>query len=289
MNEFKSYHPIVNFTYFVLVIIFSCIFMHPVCLLISFVSGFTYSLMTGGKKALKFNLIFALPMMVVTAVMNPVFNHQGVTILSYFPSGNPLTLESVIYGIAAAVMLICVILHFSSYNKIMSSDKFIYLFGRIMPSLSLILSMILRFVPAFKKQFLNIVRGQQCIGKGISSGSLLHRLKNCIRIFGIMLTSSLENSVNTADSMKSRGYGLPGRTAYSNFKFCKRDAFALGVMLFSSCYLIAASAFNVFEFVYFPSLKYSGITLYTLSVFAVYLLLCMVPVIIEIREVLKWK
>ena len=43
MNEFKTYHPIVNFTYFAFVIVFSCFFMHPACLVISLVSGFLYS------------------------------------------------------------------------------------------------------------------------------------------------------------------------------------------------------------------------------------------------------
>ena len=51
MNEFKTYHPIVNFVYFVFVIGFSCFFMHPVCLVISLVSGFSYSVMLKGRKA----------------------------------------------------------------------------------------------------------------------------------------------------------------------------------------------------------------------------------------------
>ena len=46
-----------------------------------------------------------------------------------------------------------------------------------------------------------------------ASGSLLQRLKNAITILSIMVTWALENAIETADSMKSRGYGLPGRTA----------------------------------------------------------------------------
>ena len=37
----------------------------------------------------------------------------------------------------------------------------------------------------------------------------------------------LENAIDTSDSMKSRGYGLTGRTAYSNSVFDKRDVTAL--------------------------------------------------------------
>ena len=129
MNEFKTYHPIVNFTYFVFVIGFSCVFFHPVCLCISLVSGFAYSVMLKGKRTIKTNLIYMLPMIVTMALINPAFNHEGMTIIEYLPSGNPLTLESVIYGICAAVMIVSVICHFSCYNEVMTSDKFIYLFG----------------------------------------------------------------------------------------------------------------------------------------------------------------
>ena len=113
MNEFKTYHPIVNFTYFVFVIGFSCFFMHPVCLCISLASGFTYSVMLKGKKAVKTNLIYMLPMLLMMALINPAFNHEGVTIIEYLPSGNPLTLESIVYGLCAAVMIVSVICHFS--------------------------------------------------------------------------------------------------------------------------------------------------------------------------------
>ena len=129
MNEFKTYHPIVNFTYFILVIGFSCVFMHPICLVISLVCGFTYSVMLKGKKAVKTNLVYMLPTLLIAALINPAFNHEGVTIIKYLPSGNPLTLESIAYGLAAAVMIVSVICWFSCYNEVMTSDKFIYLFG----------------------------------------------------------------------------------------------------------------------------------------------------------------
>ena len=66
---------------------------------------------------------------------NLAFNHEGATILAYLPSGNPLTLESIVYGLSAAVMMASVILWFSCYNAVMTSDKFAYLFGRVIPAL----------------------------------------------------------------------------------------------------------------------------------------------------------
>ena len=289
MHEFKTYHPIVNFTYFVFVIGFTCLFMHPVCLGISLVSGFTYSVMLKGSKAIRTNLIYMLPTLLFTSLINSAFNHEGITILAYLPSGNPLTLESIIYGLCASVMIVSVMCHFSCYNEIMTSDKFIYLFGRIIPALSLIISMVLRFIPKFSQQLKMVTDARRCMGRDVLSGGIIKRAKNGLSILSVMTTWSLENAIETADSMKARGYGIPGRTAFSIFSFGKRDKKALVCICIFGLYIIAGSIAGKISYRVFPCVKAAEITIFGISVFAAYLLLCMYPVIIEIREVIRWK
>ena len=289
MNEFKTYHPIVNFIYFALVIGFSCLFMHPVCLFLSLVCGFTYSVTLKGVKAVKINLIYMLPMLLLTALINPLFNHAGSTIIQYFPNGNPLTLESIIYGLCAAVMLSSVICHFSCYNEVMTSDKLIYLFGKIIPAVSLVFSMTLRFVPRFMAQLKVVSDAQRCLGHDMSSGSVVKRAKNGLAILSIMATWSLENAIETADSMKSRGYGLPGRTAFSIYSFDNRDKNVLILILLLGAYTFAGNLFGGMSFQYFPSLIGADLTAFHTSVFLSYFLLCSLPIILEIKEAKKWK
>lgn len=288
MNEFKTYHPIVNFFYFLFVIGFSMFLMHPFCLAVSLLCAFTYSVLLKGKRAVKTNLLYMLPMLLIAALMNPAFNHEGVTILTYLPSGNPLTLESIAYGAAAAVMIVSVICWFSCYNEVMTSDKFVYLFGKILPSLSLLLSMTLRFVPKFAAQLKTVTRAQRCMGRDPSSGSVLQRAKHGLSILSILITWALENAVETADSMKSRGYGQPGRTSFSIFTFDKRDGAALCCIALFGLYTLCGAIAGKLYFRYFPSVKTNEITLFGGSVFAAYLLLCLCPIIIEYREALKW-
>ncbi len=289
MNEFKTYHPIVNFTYFTFVLLFSMFFMHPVCLGISLACSFTYSVLLNGRRAVRFNFLYMLPLLIISALINPAFNHEGMTVLAYLPSGNPLTLESIAYGLAAATMIVTVICWFSCYNTIMTSDKFIYLFGKMIPSLSLILSMSLRFVPRFKAQARVISDAQRCVGRDISSGSLLQRTKHGITILSILVTWALENAIETADSMKSRGYGLPGRTAFSLFIFDKRDQKALACILLLGLYIIAGYFSGSIYFDYFPSMKGATASFFSISLYAAYFILCMIPVIIELWEAQKWK
>ena len=289
MSGFKTYHPIVNFIYFAFVIGFSMFFMHPVCLCISLVCGFTYyAVLKGGKNAKK-NLVYMAAMFIVTALINPAFNHEGITVLMYLPSGNPLTLESIIYGLAAAAMIISVICWFSCYNEIMTSDKFIYLFGRVIPSLSLILSMTLRFVPKFAAQLKIVSDSQRCMGKDVSSGSIIKRAKAGLSVLSIMTTWALENAIETADSMKARGYGLKGRTAFSIFTFNLRDKAALLYIMISGIYILTSDLMGGIYFRYFPSIKCGGFSPFDISIFAAYFALCIYPVIIEIREAGRWK
>jgi len=223
------------------------------------------------------------------AIMNPAFNHEGVTIISYLPDGNPLTLESIIYGLCAATMIVSVICHFSCYNEVMTSDKFIYLFGKIIPGLSLIISMTLRFVPKFTAQLKIVTNAQKCLGRDVSSGNIIKRAKCGLNILSIMTTWSLENAIETADSMKSRGYGIPGRTAFSIFSFDKRDIRALVCILFLGLYTFVGNLMGGMYFRFFPSMKTAEISPFGISVFSAYFLLCIFPVIIEIREVRRWK
>ncbi|MBO4940908.1 MAG: energy-coupling factor transporter transmembrane protein EcfT [Clostridia bacterium] len=289
MNEFKTYHPIVNFVYFAFVIGFSCVFMHPVSLGISLSSGFIYFIMLKGKKAAKINLIYMFPMMILMTLINPLFNHEGVTIIGYLPSGNPLTLESALYGFAATAMIFSVICHFSCYNEVMTSDKFLYLFGKVIPSLSLVISLTLGFVPKFTAQLKTVADAQKCMGRDVSNGNIIKRAKYGLNILSIMTTWALENAIETADSMKSRGYGLSGRTSFSVFTFDKRDKKALVCILILGIYTLAGNLLGGMEFEYFPRIKGTEASLFNVSIFASYLLLCIYPVIIEIWEVRRWK
>ncbi|WP_127491173.1 energy-coupling factor transporter transmembrane component T [Paenibacillus glycanilyticus] len=288
-DSFSEFHPIVNFAYFALIIGCSMVFMHPVCLVISILFSFLYSIYLNGKRAIKFNLLYMIPILIVTALINPAFNHEGITILDYLPSGNPLTLESITYGIASATMFISVICWFSCYNAIMTSDKFIYLFGRIIPALSLVLSMVLRLVPKFKTQLAVVSSAQRCIGRDVFNGSILARIRNGTRILSIMTTWMLENAVETAASMRSRGYGLKRRTAFSLFRFERRDRSALLAIATVGGYTLFGSYSNAMYFRYFPSMRGTEISVYNASVFLAYALLCSIPLVINVREGIRWK
>ncbi|MDD4646561.1 MAG: energy-coupling factor transporter transmembrane component T, partial [Bacteroidales bacterium] len=211
-----------------------------------------------------------------------------LTILGYL-RGNPITLESILYGVAVGVMFGTVILWFSCYNAVMTSDKITYLFGRIAPALSLIFSMVLRLVPRFKVQIRVISNGRKCLGRDISNGTLKQRIKNGIKILSIMVTWALESSIETADSMKSRGYGLAGRTNFSIYRFDGRDK-AILIGLGALILLIITGAFlGQNNIQYFPSILVTEVSSFSLVAFIGYLLLCFMPILINLWEAIRWQ
>lgn len=287
-DTFSGFHPIISFLFFGLVLVFSMFVTHPVCILISLFSAVAYSVYLRGRKAVRFSLLGLLPLMLLTALINPAFNHAGQTILHYFSTGNPLTLESIVWGLAAGAILAAVVCWFSCYNIVMTSDKFIYLFGRVIPAMSLVLSMTLRFVPKFNAQIKVISNAQRCVGRDVSTGSLWQRMKNAFTILSIMLTWCLENAIETADSMYSRGYGLPGRTAFSIYRFDRRDHAALLFLCACGTWLIVGWVRGGLHWRYFPAIKGVGAQIYPVSLFAVYAVLCLMPLIIDLAADRKW-
>ena len=288
-DRFAQYHPLVNFLYFTLVLVFSMVLRHPLDQGVSLLCACIYAVQAEGQRAVLFCLKWCLPVFLLTALFNPAFSHEGVTILLYLPTGNPLTLESILYGVSAGVLLVTVMVWFMNSSRVITSDKFIYLFGRVIPALSLVLSMTLRFIPKFKSQLAAVVEAQRSIGRDISQGSLLRRMKLAVSVLSIMITWALENAMDTADSMKGRGYGLPGRTAFSIYRLDDRDKSALAFLLLCAFCLVMGTAASAFSFRYYPGIRAGARTPLALSFQLVYAALCAMPILLNAFEERKWK
>ena len=286
-NSFHAYHPIVNLVYFVAVIGFSMTQMHPLLLSSSLLCAFLCALTTCRKKSVLTALYLCIPMALMAAILNPLFNHEGKTLLAHLPWGAPVTLESVLYGLFSAFMICAVILWFVTFNAVMTSDKIIYLFGKILPSFSLLISMTLRFIPRFKQKINEISLAEKSLN-GESVG-FLPRLKTATKILSVAVTWSLEGALDTADAMKCRAYGTKKRSTFSICKFRRSDAYTLLFIVACSVYTLAGIISGEAELSYFPTISIQSVTPYSASVLAVYTLLCLTPVILKLYEDLKWK
>jgi len=134
-----------------------------------------------------------------------------------------------------------------------------------------------------------VTEAQRCLGRDVSEGSILKRAKIAILILSIMITWSLENAIETADSMKSRGYGLKGRTFFSIYRLTERDTCTLLWLGFCGLFLTAGVIVSAFDFHYFPNIQFQAINMTTIPFYSVYLGLCITPVLLNSGEERKWK
>ena len=104
-DAFSGFHPGVNLAFFVSALGLTMFIQQPVYLLISMVSGCAYLLYLQGSKGFLRQVGYLVPILVMMAIMNPMFNHEGVTVLWYLPNDNPITFEAICFGLASAAMM----------------------------------------------------------------------------------------------------------------------------------------------------------------------------------------
>ena len=198
-----------------------------------------------------------------------------------------ITLEAICYGITAGLSLGALILWFACYQEIMTSDKFLYLFGKIAPATSLLITMTLQLIPKLQNQLSDIRQGQEMLRE--QKKGIMAKLHTAIRHTSTLIGWSVENAVEQADSMKARGYGLKRRTTFHLFHFDSRDArFLTGILILGGMCIIAR-AFGHGTMEFYPRMDVvitgeSGIFLY--CIFAV--LVCL-PTILEGKEAVRWR
>ena len=288
-DEFTRCHPGLNLMFYLFVMGITVFYMHPVLLAVSGVAASGYLVRLRGIRGLVRVFGLALTVAVLSAVINSMFSHQGMTILGYLPTGNPVTLESLMYGACTGGMMGVVILWCATWTKVMTSDKLIYLFGKGFPVLSLLLSMVLRFLPQFSAQTKRVVAAQRCVGRDVGYGSIWQRLHKGVRVLSILVTWSLETSVDTADSMKARGYGLRGRTQYHQYRWDFRSSLLLAGMAGCGIVVLAGIMSRGLEMLYFPLWHMNDTTPFACLCYGLYGVLCWIPWILNMVEDWKWR
>lgn len=278
---FEACHPAVNLIYFVAVIFGTLSFQHPVFLAISFLCAFAYSLKRNRGKAFIFNLCL-LPCIIAFALYYASFQHFGKTVLWQNFIGNNMTLESFVYGNVLGLQVAGLLIWMSCVYSIFSSDKVVYLYGRVSPRLSLFLAILLRMVPRIKGEAKRINTARRGLGKGIDQGNLWQRIRNGIRIFSMLISWTIGSLATMSDSMRSRGSSLRGRTAFSIYRFDNRDR--TYVLVLFTCLTLTAMALiqGLTDMTYAPLILWKPIGFTNIVLCIGYAIFCLMPLLLDI-------
>ena len=279
--EFARYHPAINLLYFTAVLTGTILFRQPVFLCLSYVCAFLYLLKLRGLRALIPGLGL-LPLALLYALWYGSYHHFGLTVLGVNFIGNQVTLESFLCGGTWAMVCVAAVLWMGCVHAVFTTDKIVYLLGRVSPHLSRYLSILLRTVPRLNKQRQRIELAQRGIGRGKGQGNIFQRMRNALRRGSILLTWLIEGIVTTSDSMRCRGCSLRGRTAYSLYRFDGRDrSFVIGLCSLI-CVLLMALLLDQTMIRFAPQVVMMPITPMSCLFYAAWAALCLLPPVLEL-------
>ena len=267
--------------------IFAMMFDHPVFIGISFSAALAYAVKLKGKAALKMFFCALLPLLIFVVLINTIFAGYGVTVLYTFASGKRITLESAVCGGVTGSLVVTMLLWFACFNEVVTEDKFMYAFGGRMPNTALMLLMVFRFVPLYKRQLSETLSARRAAGLAQSSGRAAELKNACAAVSGV-ITRALENAIETADSMKSRGYGSGRRTSYSRFTFSPVDAVMIIEILVLSAVIAAGKLSGFAEASYNPIIEIGGFSAMLAVSAAAYAIFCFFPIIYDFAEDIRW-
>ena len=288
-SRFGEMHPAAIAVYYVLVLVIIMISNSPVFLITAAVIGLVYGgIHRGLKHSLKM-LRYAIMIALFMALINGFFTHNGGTVLFYI-GAQRITKEAFLYGANMSLVIISALFWFSSFNVIMTSDKLIHVFGKLVPVIGLVISMVFRFIPLLQQRLSEIQAGQAALGKERIKGPI-NKTRQYTKEVSTLISWSLEASIESADSMSARGYGLHGRTSYSIFKMESADVVVLIISLVCGIAVIVGYQFKIAKLSFYPFIVRVREASFWLeaAVFLAFLVLLLLPVAIDCYGELKWK
>ena len=280
-------HPAVAFAFFALAIVFGMCMCHPAFQIVSVAASVTCLLVVRGKRA--WRVIAAMvPVFLVVALANPLFSTMGDTVLFTYFGGRAYTWESLVFGASTGAMFVSMLLWFASYSVVMTSDKFTYLFGGVIPGLSLVVTMALRLVPNYQRKATEMVTARAGVGL-MSGGGVRERAKDALSLLSAMVSWALEDGVVTADSMRSRAYGAARRTSFARYCFGRYEAFSLGVVVVFALLSMACALSGAASFEFYPTIAWPDSSLLFWLGLASYAAFLLFPTFIGVKELVRWR
>jgi len=150
MDAIKHYHPVVGFSFFLLMIVLSLTSMHPVFQVVSFTAAVCYAIIVSGFRSFLRGNWWIFLLIAIVALFNSVFGGRGLTVITMLNLGfiqTPVTVESLVYGLCMGLMLANVILWFNVLGKLSSMQGVIELFSKLSPTAGMMIARITVFMP----------------------------------------------------------------------------------------------------------------------------------------------
>ncbi len=299
------YHPLLPVLYLLAVLVFAMLLRQPALVGMSLLASVAYHFVLAGPRSTLSMLAWQVPLLLVIGIANPLFSASGSTeLLRIGPRA--FYAEALLYGFTTGGMLMTVMVWFSCGNRMLDSDQVLLLGARVMPLVSLMISMTLKLVPQFLRRGHQVSDAQKaCSAASVSAVKardaeegtsrwerFLDRdgsrsaVGGAARQASVLMGWGMEDSLETADAMRARAWGCGAkRSCYETRRFRAADALLLAVLavFVLASAVCAAQLMGMFRF--YPAVHGWG----AWWLYAPYALLLLLPFALELGEWLRWR
>lgn len=252
LGAFETSHPVVPALYVLVTLALTMAAMQPALVAISLAGGLSANCCARGPRATLASLRWQLPVILIIAVFNPIFSASGSTELFRIGS-RAVYLESLAYGFAMGGLFVASALWFMAGSHMLTFDKVMTLFGNVAPTVALMISSTMRMIPRFLRRGRQVVAVQSAAGV---PGGAAETVRSRLRLSSVLMGWGMEDSLETADAMRARGWGaVARRSTYTRYRFTSADAASLlGLALCAFlCALIAFAATS--QYAFYPAMS----------------------------------
>ncbi len=274
MRRLERMHPAVCFAYLFAVLGLTAFAGSPVAVLESLTGALLLAALSDRLHGAGWYLVIAL----AAALANFAFVHNGETAL-FFVGDAAFTLEALLYGAFTGVMLAAVCMWGNCSVRFLPSDKYIWLLGRALPSAGLVLSCAVRFIPMFIRR----TREYNAVLAGENP-----TLKDHLRAFSASLGRSAEQAMDSAVSMRARGYGTSRRTSFSVYRLTAGTVAALCGVFSLTAACIALTACGAGGFWFYPAVSEIGTKFNDMALYCGFGALCLLPSAVAVYERIRY-
>lgn len=370
MRIFDTVHPLVLVAYVLVALVLTMAAFQPVVVGLALVSALALRVCLQGWRVVARALRWQVLLVVLIAVVNPLFASVGSTELFRIGT-HAVYLESFAYGLCMGALLVAVMTQLMCASCVLTSDKIMAVLGNRLPTISLMMSMVLRLVPRFTRRGREIAlvqdactascgapqqrmrqeaqqgayaqqamergfqraaergsvgyRGaeRQLAGRSAAEQSLAGRsaaeqslagqpgseqcaeqpsapqarralsrrvaarehVSRLARLTSVLMGWSMEDSLETADAMRARGWSSETRrTSYRRWRFGRADALALAVVLGLGVLCAALAWAAVSSYRFYPTMSALSLWWGYIPLAAFYAL----PLFVVLGDHLRW-
>lgn len=250
---FSMSHPAVPALYMVLTLGLTMFSMQPVLIALSLTGGLAYGFATRGAARTLSALRWQLPVILIIALVNPLFSASGSTELFHIGM-RAVYLESMVYGLCMGGLFVASVLWFEAAASMLGYDKVLALLGNAAQVIALMISMCMRLIPQFLRRGRTVLAVQDAID--VPGRAPADPVRSRLRASSVLMGWGMEDSLERADAMRSRGWGAASRrTTYARYRLRRGDVAALvGLAVFGAA-AVAVAWTATTQYSFYPQLS----------------------------------